>query len=215
MRGRRLLFRHLVALSITLGAGSASAATELEELPAEVLSDVVAEVEQSDADTATKLGVLRLLARDARDSVRARVAEAASCLWSGGKHEALELLRSLAGDRAAKVQAAVANGLTRILYVASPAERVELVCNWTVAERDAERLAIARALSSSVPVLVADLAIRELAADTGPEIRAAAIRAALQRFAEDPAGYRALAEERIADPDRGVRRAARRLLGRA
>jgi hypothetical protein len=215
MRGKRLLFRHLVALSIALGAGNAGAAAALEELPGEVLSDLVSDVEQSDSDKSTKLAVLNLLALDSRDEVRARVAEAASCLWPHGKLEALELLRTLARDRAAKVRAAAANGLTRVLYLASPAERVELVCNWTVEDASAERMAIARALSSQVPVLVADLALEQLSNDADPEIRAAALRAAQQRFGEDPRTYRRLAEERTTDPDRAVRRAARRLLGQA
>ena len=52
MRGKRLL-RHLVAVSIVLGAGTAGA-REVAELPSEVLSDLVSEVEQSDADRDTK-----------------------------------------------------------------------------------------------------------------------------------------------------------------
>ncbi len=213
MRGQRLL-RHLVALSIALGAGTASAA-ELAELPSEVLSDLVSEVEQSDTDETTKLGVLKLLARDTRGDVRARVAEAAACLWPESREAALELLRKLAHDSSMKVRVAAANGLTRVLYLASPSERVEVVCDFAVAEAPAERLAMARALSSRVPVLVADLALQELATDTVPEIRAAALRAAQQRLEEGPATYRRLAEERITDSDRNVRRAARRLLGRA
>ena len=213
MRGQRLL-RHLVALSIAFGAGTANA-SELAELPSEVLADLVAEVEQSDADRATKLGVLKLLSGDVRADVRARVAEAAACLWPDSKDQSLELVRSLAHDGSTKVRAAAANGLTRILYLASPAERVELVCNFAVAETPAERLALARALSSRVPVLVADLAIEQLANDDDPEIRAAAIRAGLQRIDEHPQIYRRLATERAADSDRNVRRAAKRLLGRA
>ena len=42
----------------------------------------------------------------------------------------------------------------------------------------------------------------------------AAFRAAQQRFDEDPATYRRLAEEHTGDGDRTVRRAARRLLAR-
>ena len=213
MRGKRLL-RHLVAASIVLGTGAASA-NELAELPSEVLYDLVSEVEQSDEDRSTKLRVLKALAHDERDEVRARVAEAAAYLWTDTQDEALELLRTLAGDDAPKVRAAAANGLTRVLYLASPAERFDLVCNWTVAESGAERMAMARALSSKVPALVADLALEVLSSDPDAEIRSAALRAAAQRFDEDPATYRRIAEERSADSDRGVRRAARRLLGRA
>jgi hypothetical protein len=213
MRGQRL-FRHLVALSIALGTGAASAA-ELDELPGDVLSDLVSEVEQADTDQRSKLGVLTLLAGDTRGDVRARVAEAAACLWPESKEDALELVRSLAHDKQPKVRAAAANGLMRLLYLASPAERVELVCTWTVAESVAERLTMARALSSKVPVLVTDLALDQLSNDLDPEVRAAAMRAALLRFDEDPLTYRRLAEERLADPDRNARRAARRLLARA
>ncbi|HVJ19053.1 MAG TPA: hypothetical protein VM686_26720 [Polyangiaceae bacterium] len=213
MRGQRLL-RHLVALSIAFGAGSASAA-ELAELPSEVLSDLVSEVEQSDTDTDTKLSVLKLLSSDVRGDVRASVAEAAGHLWPDNKEDSLALVRALAQDGSTKVRAAAANGLTRMLYLASPAERVEVVCTFAVADAPAERLALARALSSHVPVLVADLALEQLANDDEPEIRAAAVRAALQRIDEAPATYRRLAAERIADPDRNVRRAAKRLLGRA
>jgi hypothetical protein len=213
MRGQRL-FGHLVALSIALGTGTAGA-SELAELPSEVLADIVSEVEQSETDRDTRLGVLRLLSRDARGDVRARVAEAAACLWPDGKEEALELVRSLAHDGSPKVRAGAANGLSRALYLASPAERIEVVCNFAIAEAPAERLAMARALSSSVPVLVADLALQQLASDAQPEIRAAALRAALNRLEEDPATYRRLAEELVTDSDRNVRRAARRLLARA
>jgi hypothetical protein len=211
MRRQRLL-GHLVALSIAFGAGTASAA-ELDALPSEVISDLVAEVEQSDTDRGTKLGVLRLLARDSRADVRVRVAEAAACLWHESKEEALDLVRLLAHDGSPKVAAAAANGLTRMLYLASPAERIELVCNFAIADAPAERLAMARALSSRVPVLVADLALQQLSSDAEPEIRATALRSAQQRMKEDPATYRRMAEERITDSDRTVRRAARRLLG--
>jgi hypothetical protein len=215
MRGKHLLFRHLVALSVALSAGSAQAKTELAELPSELLADLVSEVEQSDADRGSRLGVLRLLAHDERDEVRARVAEAASWLWSSDDPSALDLLRSLVHDPASKVRAAAANGLTRALYLASPVERVELVCNFATSASAAERLAVARALSSRVPVLVADLALEQLANDSEAEIRAAAVRAALERLEEAPDTYRRLAQDLREDSDRSVRRAARRLLGRS
>jgi hypothetical protein len=204
----------VVALSIALGTSGAAAA-ELAELPSEVLADLVAEIEQSDEERGIKLGVLRLLAHDPRGEVRARVVEAAACLWPESREAALELVRALGSDREDKVRVAAANSLTRLLYLASPAERVELVCSWTIAEGAPERLSMARALSSRVPVLVADLALRQLATDGDPEIRAAAIRAALQRYEDDPRTYRHLGQEHLRDPDRAVRRAARRLLAHA
>ena len=133
-------------------------------------------------------------------------------LWLRAKEDGEALLRGLARDESAAMRIGAAAALGRIIELASPIERIELVCRWTVSEDRSERTAIARALGLPTPVFVADLAIAELAKDPVPEVRAAVIRAVRNHFDEDAALFARVAASLVRDPELSVRKAAGELL---
>lgn len=148
---------------------------------------------------------------DALDAASRSVAAAraaVSALWPRSQDRCEEWIRGLSRDPSAFVRLGAAGALGRVLELAAPVERVEIVCRWTVAEDERERTAIARALAGSVPVFVADLAIPELARDRSPSVRAAVVQAVHAHFAEDPRRYGAILAELSHDPDTTVRDAA-------
>lgn len=211
---RQRVLKHLAALSVAASCGMIDPASSLLEIPADLVTDIVAETEELGWSSEDRARVLHLLTSDPRALVRARVAEAAPNLWLGSPAASERLVRELAKDRSPKVRRAAGQGLAAILERASPIERVELVCQWTVSTNALERAAVARALDSLTPVLVTDLAIEQLAADSSPEVRLCAARAAARHFEENPALYSHVARELASDLNRSVRRTARQLLDR-
>lgn len=130
-------------------------------------------------------------------------------LWTKS-HEASErFVAQLAQADSGPARVAAAAALGRVLELATPMERIEIVCRWTVAEAACERLAVARALALPTRVFVADLAIGELARDPSPDVRAAAARAAQAHAPSDPRGFARILADLAQDPARVVRSAAR------
>lgn len=149
---------------------------------------------------------------DALDAASRSVAAAraaVSALWPSSQERCEEWIRGLSRDASAFVRLGAAGALGRVLELAAPVERVEIVCRWTVAEDERERTAIARALAASVPVFVADLAIPELARDPSPNVRAAVVQAVHGHFNEDPRRYGPILAQLAQDPDASVRESAR------
>ncbi len=212
---KRRLLAHLTATSLVLAAGTAGALTEapIRELPTQVISDLIDDAERTDPSDPHRAAVLGELAKDPRYTVRAEVAEALSLLWPD-REATLALLRTLANDRSADVRAATALGLARTLERASALERVDLVAELALSPHSRERLAVARALSSSVPILVRVSAVEQLSRDPNPRTRAALMNVMSAHFDEDPARYRDVAKALLRDPDRGVRARAQSLLTR-
>jgi hypothetical protein len=163
---RQRVLKHLAALSVAASCGMIDPSSSLLEIPAELVTDIVAETEELGWSSEDRARMLHLLTSDPRALVRARVAEAAPNLWLGSPVAAEHLVRDLAKDRSPKVRRAAGQGLAAILERASSIERVELVCQWTVSTNAWERAAVARALDSLTPVLVTDLAIEQLASDS-------------------------------------------------
>lgn len=212
-RLRRSLFAQLAAMSVALGPDNSAAAEKLESFPEEVLSEAIEEAESEGISPEERARVIRWIASDARPFIRAQAAAAAATLWPARPSDTLELLRSLASDRADVVRSAVGTGLSRVLAQAPPVDRIQIVCEWTTSADPAVRVAVARALASPTPVFVGDLAIECLAADPKAEVRTAALLAAAAHFEEAPTHYAAIAQRLATDPERGVRRIARGVLG--
>jgi len=210
------LLRHLALASISLSSGAGVASAALGEIPVDVASDLIDEIDEDERagwNVHDRVGALTLLTHDPRPVVRTRVARSARTLWDNAPDEALDLVRTLLRDPVPEVALAAGTALEHMIDRASPARRIEIVCDLTVSEEASDRLAIARALSRNTPLFVTDIAITELSRDTNPEVRALAITAAERHFREAPGAYRALALTAAADADAGVRAAARRLLG--
>jgi ABC-type thiamine transport system ATPase subunit len=112
-----------------------------------------------------------------------------------------------------RVNAAVA--LARAIERASAPERIDLVCTWALSSDKDERLALARALTWSTPVFVADLVLEQLAADDHIAVRAAALAAVAKHFHEDSSAYVRIVSKCVDDPDANVQRLARALFIRA
>jgi hypothetical protein len=202
------------ALSLVLTAGTAGAAS-LRDLPTEVLCDLIDDAEATEAGYPQRARVLGLLADDQRAAVRAEVAAAMGNLWPGASADAGDELRRLARDTSDSVRVSAAVGLARAIERASAPERIDLVCTWALSPDTDERLALARALTWSTPVFVADLVLEQLAADESKAVRAAALAAVAKHFHEDSSAYVRVVSKCIDDPDDTVKRLARALLQRA
>ena len=204
----------LTALSLVLTAGTAGAAS-LRDLPTEVLCDLIDDAEAAETEHPLREQVLRLLTDDQRASVRAQVAQAMGSLWPNASLDASDELRRLARDTSDSVRVSAAVGLARAIERASAPERIDLVCTWAVSADKDERLALARALTWSTPVFVADLVLEQLAEDEHTAVRAAALAAVAKHFHENSSAYVRVVSKCIDDPDVNVQKLARALFKRA
>jgi hypothetical protein len=192
-------------------AGAAS----LRDLPTEVLCDLIDDAENSEPESVMRARLLSVLTTDQRATVRAEVAAAMGSLWPNAGAAAAEELRTLARDVSDSVRVSAAVGLARAIERASAPERIDLVCTWALSPEREERLALARALTWSTPVFVADLVLEQLAADESTAVRAAALAAVAKHFHEDSSVYVRIVSRCIDDPDASVQRLARALFKRA
>jgi hypothetical protein len=190
----------IAAASLALGAGGEG--TVSATFPVETLAEWV----ESELENEPRTTPLRALATADRAAISARQTVAA--LWPNASEA---FVKFLARDESGTVRIGAAAALGRILELASPAERIEIVCRWTVSGETCERLAVARALGLPTPVFVADLAITELARDPSAEVRAALVPAVRNHFHEDPESFARVAAQLSADPDDAVRKAAHAL----
>ncbi len=204
----------IAALSLVLTAGTAGAAS-LRDLPTEVLCDLIDEAEYAEQNDATKARLSSLLTTDQRATLRAEVAAAMGNLWPSASADAAEELRRLARDVSDNVRVSAAVGLARAIERASAPERIDLVCTWALSTDRDERLALARALTWSTPVFVADLVLEQLAADECTAVRAASLAAVAKHFHEDSSAYVRIVSKCVDDPDPNVQRLARALFQRA
>lgn len=208
------LMKRLAMAAIAVTAGGIEPARALAELPSDALEDVVEDTLGPRWRGGDRSRVLGLLAQDARPEVRGHVAEATSALWPERQTQALLLLRVLARDPDRGVRVGACRGLSQLLQRAAPLDRTQIVADWTLSRHAADRAAIATVLGSRTLVYLADVALAQLASDTEPSVRWLALRAARERWREDPVSYSKLALERSNDPDGRVRRSARKLFGR-
>ena len=199
--------RRVAATSALIMGGTAA-------ISPRALDELLEEAERLVEDEADCLGVLHVLARDPRPALRALVAEAAGTISDPHSRPALQVLRGLAHDSSARVRAAVSRGLARWLERSTPAERIELVCEWALSRAVQERAALAAAIAGRTPLFVTDLVIEQLALDDSAEVRALALKAALTHASDAPSAYRRIARERLSDPDAAVRSVAESLLAR-
>lgn len=204
----------MTALSLVLTAGTAGAAS-LRDLPTEVLCDLIDDAEAPETEHPERARVLSLLTEDQRATVRAQVAAAMGSLWPNAGAEATDELRRLARDTSDNVRVSAAVGLARAIERASAPERIDLVCTWAVSEHRDERLALARALTWSTPVFVADLVLEQLAADDSTAVRAAALAAVAKHFHENSSVYVRIVSQCLDDTDVNVQKLARALFKRA
>ena len=203
------------ALSLVLTAGTAGAAS-LRELSTEVLCDLIDDAEATEAGYPERPRALSSLStEEQRAMARAEVAAAMGNLWPGAGTDAADELRRLARDKSDSVRVSAAVGLARAIERASAPERIDLVCTWALSPDTDERLALARALTWSTPVFVADLVLEQLAADESRAVRAAALAAVAKHFHEDSSAYVRVVSKCIDDADENVKRLARALLQRA
>lgn len=214
MTARTRTVARMTALSLVLTAGTAGAAS-LRDLPTEVLCDLIDDAEAPETEHPERARVLSLLTEDERAAVRAQVAAAMGSLWPNAGAEATDELRRLARDTSDNVRVSAAVGLARAIERASAPERIDLVCTWAVSEHRDERLALARALTWSTPVFVADLVLEQLAADDSTAVRAAALAAVAKHFHENSSVYVRIVSQCLDDADANVQKLARALFKRA
>jgi hypothetical protein len=191
--GIRLLNR-LAAASFALGSCAA--------LPTDALADWVEAELENEPDT-TPLHAVSTAGKLAAGARSAIVA-----LWSKSPEATESFVSRLLVQDASAPRIAAAGALAQILELASPMQRIEIVCRWVVSDDVRERLTISRALSLPTRVFVADLAIGELSRDESAEVRAAAARAARVHAETDPEAFGAILAELSQDPVSAVRAAA-------
>jgi HEAT repeat protein len=213
-KARPRTMARMTALSLVLTAGTAGAAS-LRDLPTEVLCDLIDDSDAAETEHPDRERVLSLLTDDQRATLRAQVAAAMGSLWPNAGPDAADELRRLARDTSDNVRVSAAVGLARAIERASAPERIDLVCTWALSPEKDERLALARALTWSTPVFVADLVLEQLAADDSVAVRAAALAAVAKHFHEDSSAYVRIVSKCIEDSDANVQRLARALFKRA
>ena len=206
------VLKYLAAVAVAFTTGLVDPAPSLLELPAELLGEVVEEVEDDEWQPASRKLLLTLLAHDPRPFVRGHVAERADILWDDDPVETEILLGVLARDSSPQVRTAAGRGLERILERGSPLDRVMLVAKWTTSDAPSERAAIAAALRGPTPVLIEDLAIDQLARDPTHAVRRLAVEAAARHHPENPDAYARVIARLASDPVRSVRKRARHVL---
>jgi HEAT repeat protein len=209
------VLKRLASIWVASFCGVVDPSAALAEVPADLVIDSMEDADRTPWHPEDLGALLQLVSRDPRVQVRARVAELAGSVWrSVPLAAAQDVLAALCCDPSARVRAAAARGLARVIERAAPADRIELISAWTASAQPQRRAAVARALCAPTPMFVTDLAIEQLAGDPVAEVRSAALEAAAAHFQEAPSIYARIAEARSQDEDEGVRHAARRLLMR-
>lgn len=201
----------MTALSLILTAATAGAASP-RDLPTEVLWDLSDDAETADANDAQGRS---LPPPNDSAALRAELAAAMGNSWPEPAPGAAEELRRLARDTSDNVRVSAAVGLARAIERASAPERIDLVCTWAVSEDVDERLALARALTWSTPVFVADLVLEQLASDSSAAVRGASLAAVARHFHEDSSAYANIVSKCLDDADGNVQKLARALMKRA
>lgn len=191
--GIRLLNR-LAAASFALGSCAS--------LPTDALADWVEAELDNEPDTTP------LQAVNTAGKLAAGARAAIAALWPKSSDASEAFVSRLLIQDSSALRIAAAGALGQMLELASPLQRIEIVCRWSVSEDVRERLTVARALSLPTPVFVADLAIGELSRDPSAEVRAAAARAARVHAATDPTSFREVLAALSRDPVSAVRAAA-------
>jgi HEAT repeat protein len=205
----------LLSVAVAWLCGTVDPAAALAGLPPELVLDAIDDSDALNAALHDRVSLLQLASHDPRVRVRSQVAASLEKLPSEAGFATEALIGALAADPAERVRVAAGRALAGLLSQSTPVERVEVLSRWVLSERPTDRAAIARALGARVPVLLCDVAIEQLAADTAREVRAAAMEAAAARFDELPATYLKLARAAAADGDGRVREIAMRILHRA
>lgn len=210
---RRRASAPVTALWLVLTASTAGAAP-LYDNSTEVLCEQIDDAEQAEPSAGRTLP-LDTGYDDSGAALRASAAEAMANLWPEASPHAADELRRLARDSSDNVRISAAVGLARAIERATAPERIDLVCTWALSDDVDERLALARALTWSTPVFVADLILEQLAGDSNAAVRAASLAAVARHFHENSSAYARIVSQCTEDADPSVQRLARALLKRA
>jgi len=202
----------IAALAVTATAG-VGRVTRTEDLPTDVV-DVLAEEVADRRPGDERRRTLQVLAHDDRVAVRSHVADLLADSVAPTRDAVSASLGPLAHDTSPDVRAAAAHGLVALLYRAHPIDRSEIACDWTLSESAEMRAAVAGSLASGLPLYFSDLLLEHLARDPDAQVRREAAIALGHRWPELPRRYGSLLIDLAGDSDRGVRRAARRMIQR-
>lgn len=197
--------RYLAALAFAVTAGGADPAGAMLDVPVALVPEAL---DDAELDLAQRKRVVALLAADPRAQVRVDAAVAA------GEARDEATLRRLAIDRDRAVRVAAGHGVGALLAASDPFERMRVVADWALADEPSRRAALARGLQhAGLEAVGLGPAIAHLACDRSVEVRRLALGAvAIHGRADDR--HAAVARAALGDPDRRVRRLARRVVAR-
>jgi HEAT repeat protein len=153
----------------------------LQQVPQQVLDEMVGDVtELAELADSSTVRVMRLLAHDAREDVRARVASVigdveSSQLLSLEEREAT--LKLLAGDPHPLVRCKTSKALAAWFGQLEPLRYAEVVCEWSLSRNRYVRATLAQALTHSDWGVGAPTAVRYLTDDPHPEVSQSAAAA--------------------------------------
>jgi hypothetical protein len=168
------VLKRLAAFAAALAMGVTPNPAELEAVPEEMISDLLAADVLDDMDDPDRQALLRLLSLDPRPVVRLRVARTFAQQLKELSPQVELALAQLAADDFAPVRQAARRGFHVLLARLDGIERMRLLCEWALSPEVQRRLAVAQALREGVDSPVADAAQRLLGGDPDPEVRALA-----------------------------------------
>lgn len=214
MNTKQTLVSYLAGVAISISAGNVEAEQiELQQLPAGVVEDAIAEVAKNDWKAHEKKAVLSIAAKDKRPTVRRSACQQLMQLRNQFEwNEVAPLLEQLAADKESLVRTEVGRALSYKLKDASYFDRFWIVSDWAHADSPWKRLAIAHALAQNVDSAGINDIATHLAADPNANVRLAAVNIAASRLHKDPTHHQNLLQLLSDDPNRRVRRTARRVL---
>ena len=207
------LLSYLAALGLFISSGQATAVPAyLEEIPDDLLSDLVDDLDADELQDADRVKLALVLAEDPRSQVRKLSAQLAQDVRDPAiRPQALELIQKLAKDHCSSVRADAVYALATQIETMGALEANSLICNWATADITTHRMAMASALSiierqPAGSEMCMELALEHLATDRNWRVRAAAAKASVARKDDNPDFYALLLAQLQQDQARSVRR---------
>jgi hypothetical protein len=211
---KRTLAGYLASAAISISTSNVNAAQfDMEEIPINLLNNVLDEVTETEGELEDKMAVLAMAANDKRTSVRLRVCERIAAMSKQVTWDKIEpLLVKLTHDKATSVRNESAYSMACALGESEIITRTLVTNEWALSEKVPQRVAIANILSQELNCLGVSAITTQLASDSNSEVRLAVVNLAASRIKENPNHYKQILHGLSTDANRRVRHTARRVI---